>query len=250
MFAALLLSVLVWQEPKPVAPPRATPAVAEVKRPPVVEWDDKTAKQALDELQKALKGTPNLAQRTAALVPLATGSNAQLVRPLARIVETDKAIVVQQQAVDLIGNQPAGVANPALRRLLDNKRVADQPAVLAAIVRALARCGYDKTQWRDVADLFERSYDEAFVPLHEAVLALVIEHKETQAVALLVRNLDEPVPKDVDAAHNPPAAYWKARWGAWAVWRDKVKDALFAITGQRFSTAAEAQAWLDKNPLK
>jgi hypothetical protein len=34
------------------------------------------------------------------------------------------------------------------------------------------------------------------------------------------------------------------------VWKGKVKDALFALTGQRFTTAAKAQAWLKKNPLK
>jgi hypothetical protein len=49
---------------------------------------------------------------------------------------------------------------------------------------------------------------------------------------------------------NPPQEYWEARWKAWAVWKGRVKEALFAITGQRFSTAAEARAWLKQNPLR
>jgi hypothetical protein len=86
--------------------------------------------------------------------------------------------------------------------------------------------------------------------VQEAILELVIAHKETQALPMLLRNTDEPAPANVEAADNPPAEYWEARWKSWAVWKGKVKDALFELTGQRFTTAAEAQAWLKKNPLK
>jgi hypothetical protein len=88
------------------------------------------------------------------------------------------------------------------------------------------------------------------VPLQEAILGLAAQHKEKQSIELLLDNIDEPVPQNVDAANNPPASYWEARWKAWKAWREKVKDALFALTGQRFGSAAEARVWLAKNPLK
>ena len=57
-------------------------------------------------------------------------------------------------------------------------------------------------------------------------------------------------PANVDSPTNPPASYGKARWHSWAAWKGKVKDALFAITGQRFSTGKEAKAWLKENARK
>ena len=117
-------------------------------------------------------------------------------------------------------------------------------------MRSLSRCGYAPRQWPSIEDLFEKSYLPERVPLQLAILELVTLHKEAAAVPLLLRNLDEPAPADVDDPLNPPAEYWKERWAAWAAWRGKVKDALYVLTGQRFTTAAEAKAWLDKNPLK
>jgi hypothetical protein len=76
---------------------------------------------------------------------------------------------------------------------------------------------------------------------------LAKNHKELEALDLLLENLDEPAPANVDDPSNPPAEYWEMRWKAWRSWRDDVKEALFAITGQRFNTSAEAREWLDKN---
>ena len=68
---------------------------------------------------------------------------------------------------------------------------------------------------------------------------------------MLLRNLDEPGPTgDIHAGNNPPAEYWEARWKAWKAFRPKVQETLFALTGQRFTEAKEAHAWLQKNPLK
>jgi hypothetical protein len=248
MFAALLATLLSCQEPAPAPAPAPASDIAVPAGKVVAAWDAKTAKAAIQQLTRSLKDAANLAQRSAALEPLAAGSSALLVKPLVRIVETEKSIVIQRRAAELLGNQPAEAANPALRKLLRHARVRGSGPVLAEIVGALARCGYDKSQWSDIGDLFEQSYAAEFLPVHIAVLDLAAAHKEVQALPLLLRNLDEPVPTDVDAAHNPPAEYWKARWTAWSTWRAKVQQALFAITGQRFGSAAEARAWLDKNP--
>lgn len=248
MLAAILTSLLTWQEPPPPQKP-ADPARATSPKP-VEAWDDATAKAAVDEWTKLQKGTPNMAQKNRALDLLATGSNKQLVKPLVQVIETEKLLVVRKRAAELLANQPPADANAAIRKLLKNARIGSHPPVVGELIRGLARCGYDKSQWSEIDELFERDYHTERVPIQEAILELVIAHKETQALPLLLRNLDEPAPDSVDAAHNPPAEYWEARWKSWSAWRGKVKDALFAVTGQRFSTATEAKAWLKKNPIK
>lgn len=190
-----------------------------------------------------------MADKTRALDAVAGGSNSQLLKPLADLVEKDKSIVIKKRSAELIANQPEKEANATILKLLKSPRIASYPQVSAELVRGLARCGYDGKQWPQIADLLERDYSPDCIPLHEAVLELVTRHKERQSIQMLLRNLDEPVPANEHDASNPPKEYWEARWKSWSAWRGKVKDALFAITGQRFSTAAEAQAWLKKNPL-
>lgn len=239
--------------PKPPAPPpSAAPQAAPAAPAPalVVPWDEKTTKAALDEFGKTLKGTPSMAEKSRALEALSGGSNKLMVKPLAQLVENDKSVVLRRRAAELLGNQPAAEANGAIRKLLKSPRVESHPGVMAELIKNLSKCGYDKAQWSDIDDLFERQYHTERVPIQEAILELVIARQEKQALPLLLRNVDEPIPENVDHKDNPPAEYWEARWKSWNVWRNKVKEALFAVTGQRFSTAAEAQAWLKKNPIK
>ena len=253
MFVLTLTCALACQEPVPPAPaPAPNPAPATpAEAPPapitVKTWDDATAKAELAGFAKVMKGTPSLLEKTRALDALAAGSHVMLLKPLGEVVEKDKAVVVRKRAAELLANQPAKEANAAIRALLKNTKVLSSPPVSAQLVRALANCGYDGKQWKEIAGLFEREYTAEAVPLQEALLDLIVKHGEKQAIDLLVRNIDEPAPVDVHAADNPPAEYWEARWKAWSAWKAKVKDALFALTGQRFSTAAEAQAWLKKN---
>lgn len=252
MLAALITSLLACQDPAPPAPAGQDPKPAAVVEPPkpVEIWDDKVAKAAIDEFTKAMKGTPSMNERHKALDLFATGSHKLLLKPLAQVIETDKSVVIRKRAAELIANQPVADANAAILKLLDNPRVCAQLAVTAQLIRSLARCGYASAQWDKLENLFERDYAPERVQLQEAVLLLAEQHKERQALRLLLRNLDEPIPANVDDASNPPAEYWEARWKAWQAWRSKVKDALFAVTGQRFSTSQEAAEWLKKNPLK
>jgi hypothetical protein len=260
MLAVVLSGLLAWQQPPPIQDPAPTPAPAPAPVPtpgepatppaakaPVEAWDDKTAKAAVEEWNKAMKGAASMAEKHRALEQLAGGSHKLLVKPLAQLIENEKLLVVRKRASELLANQPGPDAAATIRRLLKSSRVAGAPQVLAELVRGLARVGYDKADWDTVEDLFDRDYAADRVPVHEAVLELVAQHKEQQALPLLLRNLDEPVPENVDDASNPPREYWEARWKAWNVWKGKVKDALFAVTGQRFSTSAEAKAWLKAN---
>ena len=260
MLAALLTSLILCQDPAPPAPAPAPapaptgqePKPAAPEEPPQVleNWDDKRAKAAIDQFTKAMKGTPSMKERNDALEGFAFGSSKLLCKPLAAVVETDKSVVIRKRAVELIASQPVADANATIQKLLETSRVTSNLAVTAELVRSLSRCGYVTTQWAKIDGLFDRDYSPERLGLQEEMLKLAEKFKERQALALLLRNIDEPIPVNVDEGSNPPAEYWEARWKAWQVWRGKVKDTLFAITGQRFSTSQEAKDWLKLNPLK
>ena len=86
--------------------------------------------------------------------------------------------------------------------------------------------------------------------MQKAILQLVIDCTEKQAWRLLTEHIDEPGPVDVDSPSNPPAEYWESRWKAWRAWRADVKEALFALTGQRFGSGKEAKTWIRANGKK
>lgn len=214
-------------------------------------WPDKLTKTKLKEFQKALKPKKvSMPARKQALDELLGGKNALMIKPLRKFIEKDSSIVLKKQAIEMLADQPKARARPTVLALLKNARVTGNPQVQASLIRALSATGYEASDWKQIDDLLEVDYDTERIPVHEAILDLVKEHKEQQALPLLLRNLDEPIPENVDAGTNPPKEYWKARWHSWAAWKPKVKEALFAVTGQRFSTAKEAKMWLKKNPLQ
>lgn len=249
MLVCLLTSLLCWQDPPPApapkdaAPPAAKPRVIEV-------LDDKTAKQIAGELDKAMGASASMADKNRALERVAGSSHALLLKPLATVVEKDKSVVIRKRAAELIRDQPKAEATATIRKLVKNVRVRSSPGVMAELVRGLAQCGYEPKLWAEIGELFEVDFQPERVPLQEALLDLVATHKEKQAIPLLLRHLDEPAPEDVHAQENPPPEYWEARWKAWSAWKSRVKDAMFAITGQRFSTTTEAKAWLQKNKFE
>lgn len=257
MFVAALHLVLTLglQDPTPQEPPVQEPpaqeapaqAAAQPAPKPVEPYTDKAAKAAVADFAKSIKASTSMAARIAALDELCRGAHKLLVKPLAGVVEGDKSLVVRKHAAGLLAQQPGGEVTATLVRLLDDADLADKPTVRAELVRGLGRAGYHRRLWPRLEEQFEKDYAAASVPLQEAILDLVVAQKESLAIELLLRNLDEPVPHDVDSGSNPPKEYWEARWKAWKVWRSKVKDAMFALTGQRFSSAKEAQAWLRKN---
>lgn len=241
MLSLALVIGLVPQEPQ------AAPAVADRS---VAVWTDAQARTALADFRKAFgaKGA-RLVDRLAAVEALAGGSHKSLVRPLCDVVHTDEAVTVRKAAAQALADQPAKEGKPAVRRLLEDKNVTDSGPVAAVLVQSLAKLGYQPSDWKLLEDLFRANYDQEHVPLQQAVILLAKEQKEPQALDLLLAHLDEPVPANPDAPDNPPAEWWEMRWKAWRVWRGDIGEALFAITGQRFTTAAEARTWLKKNPL-
>ncbi len=249
MLAALFAFVLGVQEPAPKSPEPAPPA-PQATAALVEDWDDARTKLALKEFDKRIKGR-SLKDKLDAVALLAGGRNAKLVAPLANVVARDGALTVRKSAAELLSNQPEREAKPAVMRLLGNSELNGVPEVQATLVTALSRLGYQrKRDWAAVDGLFERDYAENRLSLQRAILALAKEHREIEAVDMLVRNLGEPIPENPDDASNPPAEYWEARWKAWQAWRPEVKEALLTITGQQFSTPKEAKDWLRENRAK
>lgn len=252
MLAALFACVVLWQEPRPAdqrpAPPAPKEASADKAKSDGKALDDKSAKAVLEAWNK-VKNSSKFEDRLQALDQFGAGRHKTIVPALTTIAGTDKSPLLQKRAVELLVDQTPADALAALKRLLKNPKVTD-PMVQAEVVRGVQRCGYDKTLWADVEPLFERSFAQEALPLHEAILELVKVHREKQALPLLLRHLDEPKPSDVDAADNPPRDYWEARWKAWQSWRPRVVDALEAVTGQKFENAEAAKQWLKKNPPK
>ncbi|MEC8652680.1 MAG: hypothetical protein VYA51_10400 [Planctomycetota bacterium] len=214
-------------------------------------WPDRLAKEKVKAFEKALKPKKvSMADRKRALGELQGGVSRHLIKPLQKFIEKDSSIVLKREAVALLAEQEDKPAKKAVIKLLGNARVTGNPQVQAGLIRALSKTGYTEKDWKVIADVFESDYDNERIPVHEAILELVRDHKEKQAIKLLLNNMDEPSAANVDAADNPPREYWKARWHAWAAWKPKVKEAMKAITGQDFANAPEARAWLKKNRLK
>ena len=173
-----------------------------------------------------------------------------LVKPLTDLVRNEPALTVRKAAAFALGRQPPPDSHNALVGLLKDDKVGAAPEVAASVVQALIQCAYVPADWAAVAPLFEKDFEANRSQLQQQILKLAAKHKEKQAVRLLLRHLDEPHPENPDAADNPPAEYWEKRYKCWKVWKDDAKEALFLITGQRFSTAKEAHAWLKVNGKK
>ena len=218
----------------------AEPAPAQVK-----QLSDSDARAAVKAFKKHARNKKvRLADRVKAVEELGSASHKLLVTPLVKAVRADKSLVVRKTAAAALGHQPAKQTRPQLLKLLDEKRA---PEVLAVLIDSLSSAGYHPRDWKTIERLFEKDFGEKYVAVQQSVLRLAVAHEEKQSWRLLSRHLDEPMPVDVDAPDNPPAEYWERRWKAWRIWRADVKEALFALTGQRFSSQKETKLWIKKN---
>ena len=250
MVLSLLLAVVLAQgEPVPATDQKSAPPPAE---PPVVvgkPLTDIEASQAVGEWKRVPAKAP-LADRVAALEALVVGTHEALVPALDKIVRADGAMVVRKKAAEALAWQPQDKAYGAVTRLLDDGNIGRATELLEPLVKALARVGYQAKNWRRIETIFRAGYATNRIGLQRAIIQLVGQHKEKQALAMLLENYDEPVPTDPHGASNPPVEYWEARWKAWKTWREDVKTAVQSITGQKFASAEEARVWLRANGAK
>jgi hypothetical protein len=248
VLTTLLAVALAQGESSP--PGRPAPAAAtEPAAVAAVAYSDQQAAQAIDAWKRVSAKAP-LADRVAGIEALRRGKHDSLVPVLEKVVRNDGSLAVRRKAAEALAWQPDKKAYPVVTRLLDESGVGKVTELLEPLVQSLARVGYQSKNWSRLEAIFRAGYAADRIAVQRAIVVLAGEHREKQAVALLLDNMDEPVPADPHGASNPPAEYWEARWKAWKTWRDDVKTALQRITGQKFASAAEARAWLAGNGAK
>ncbi len=215
----------------------------------VQTWDDKQAKEAVAEFNKAYKSNAALEQKLAALDKLSSGRNSKLVRPLMKVVKTErKHESCRIRAAELLGNQESASVRKPLLSLIGDAKIKRTPPVLAALIKAHSKASYESKDWEDFKQLFFKDIDNRKFPqVQKAIVQMIGENKELQGLDLLAESMEGPQPAWVDDPNNPPASYWEARWKNWEVWRLDAKEAIFKITGERFATNKEAKAWVSKN---
>ena len=245
----LLVAVLAQGEPPPGTEQKpATPA----KEAPAVEakvFTDLEAAQAI-AAWKRVPAKASLADRVAALDGLVCGKHASLVPVLDKIVRSQDPIVVRKKAAQALAWQPDKKTYETVTDLLNDANIGRMPELLEPLIKALARVGYQSKNWARLDAIFRAGFAANRISLQRAIIQLAGEHKEKQALAVLLDNFDEPTPKDPTGASNPPVEYWEARWKAWKTWREDVKAAVQRITGQKFASSEEARAWLRANGAK
>ena len=214
-------------------------------------WDDKQAKAAVAEFKKNYKSKASLKQKLAALEQLRPGKSPFLVKPLVKVVKTEKKHKsCRKLAAELLGNQPKNKVRKQLLKLIYDAKIKRTPTIVSTLIRSHSKASYESRDWEDLEKLFRKDLaDRRYPQVQKAIMETVTQHKELLALDLLVESIDPPQPAWVDDPNNPPASYWEARWKNWEVWRNDVKEALYQITGQRFVTGKEAKAWL-KNRSK
>lgn len=252
MLGVALMSLVVLQPPQspPVQVPR--PAATADAPPATITgtpMNESQVRQVLAEWKK-LSPKATLAERMTAVEALVQGSHETLIPVLDKLVRSDPSIAVRKKAAEALGQQPQKKAYVAVTKLLDDSAVTKTTELIEPLVRSLGMLGYTEKDWPRLEAFFRAGYGQDRIGLQRAIIALADKQKEKLAVPVLLDNLDEPLPKDEHIADNPPAEYWEARWKAWQIWRDEVRAALVAITGQKFGSSDEARAWLKVNGKK
>ena len=144
---------------------------------------------------------------------------------------------VQIAAAHVLANFPEeSKATKALTKAYKDKGVRkDKPGAYAAVISGLGKVGYDKLG-KDMLQLIEQGKDKEVARAAVRYLGQ-IKTKDYSTVRKLAEMLSPPAPGDVNAASNPPAGYWAAKWEVWSWTRRDVTWALKEITGQTFRPA-------------
>ncbi|MEW6072853.1 MAG: hypothetical protein AB1726_09725 [Planctomycetota bacterium] len=145
---------------------------------------------------------------------------------------------VQVLGVAIVANVGGEKAGPTLHQMFKNKALRkEKPRVAAALIAGMGQVRYEKVL-AEVEDEY-RAYANREVMKAAIRYFGQTECKSLAVARMLAGDLDAPEPTDVDAASNPPASYWQARWEAWNFVKRDVAWALKRITGQDFRPAED-----------
>ncbi len=218
--------------------------------PPTAER--KEAKALLKAFQKNLsRGKKFPVLRREAIQSLVQKAHPSFVKPLVKLATRDKSKLVRAAALEALGRLNFPETRKALVKILSRRGLVKDPLAFLAALDAVNRLGYHPAFFRPLASLFQQAWDlkTPGVP-QQKILRLFRKGKEKRAFRLLVDNLDEPRPADVDSPSNPPASWWEKRWKAWHFWKKDVKAALKEITGVEFDRADFYRKWARRKGRK
>ena len=243
----VLLLALFLQDPQD--PPQSRPdAEAPASQPapkPARRLSDKEAADLTSHFRAKFKKKPplGLTEKLREVEHLATVSHDKVVALVEQVLKDEPSAAVKKEAVKALQFQPVKATRRAVLAALVDPKHADVAEVAEMLVKALDRNGWEKGD----AQLLEKFFPDAEPIVQQAVVRLIAGHGDKAGAKILVDLLDEPAPKDPNAANNPPPSYWEKRWKAWRTCRDEVRTTLEKWTGQKFTTGDEARAWLAKN---
>jgi hypothetical protein len=250
---------------QPASPaPSAPAATPEKERTPAATRaaTDAEAKALVDALAAAVrKKAPDVLQALTALDGL---RHAEFLKPLVKLLAHADDDVALRAAAHLEDQKPSGADEKVVAKEVE--RVArdlwksgyqlpvngKRPVVRGATVRVLGAWAvpleakpFDevKSLWaQEIADPDPR---QSAALVH--VIAYVEATKDKRFCRLLAEQIDEPTAASVHDAANPTAEYWEARWKVWKQLVDPAVAALKTLTGQTFSTTADAKQWFGAN---
>ncbi|MBL8900247.1 MAG: hypothetical protein JNM84_21630 [Planctomycetes bacterium] len=232
--SALLSSVLLAQQPAPAAKPDEPP-------PPLPALDDKEAAERVADFKRLYTKSADLGRRLEAVKKLSTHRSDRLAAELQKIVLADPNPIVRADAAKALGRQDGAKAKVGIAACLKGLQGEEQQVVLLALLDSLLFEAYDPAHYEILAPLFEK--DATPPAVQQRIVRLFGKGKEKRAFRLLVDNLNEPIPENVDDGANPPASYWEMRWKKWDVWRLDVAKALKELTSVEFKEKKFYKEW-------
>jgi hypothetical protein len=224
-------------------------AAAKAAPKPAPVADRKEAGDILKQFRElSKKKNATLAERLQSLELLASRQSESFLPELRTVLLNDRDAIVRAEAAKALACQRFAKTLPIVRQGLELARKNEDHVVALALVEAIERLGYDGQLFDPLCALFSDEATEARV--QQRVIQLFDKAAEKRAFKLLVDNLDEPAPVDVDAASNPPAEYWERRWKKWAIWKGDVAKALKNLAGIEFKEASFYRRWVRKEGQK
>jgi hypothetical protein len=140
---------------------------------------------------------------------------------------------VQVLAVGVLANIGGDKVGALLHKTFRSKPLRKtKPRVTAALIFAMGKVVYLGAE-KEIETEFRRFADREIMKASVRYFGQ-IKSKRLGVVRALCECLEPPEPVDVNAASNPPAGYWAARWESWIYIRRDVAWSLKEITGVDF----------------
>ena len=96
------------------------------------------------------------------------------------------------------------------------------------------------------------SYEfEKLDKLEKRAYVLAFGHaRDRAALGVLSKWLSQPKPANPDSPSNPPASYWKEKYGEWTYIRNQVQWAVWSITGELLEDKESVDEWIEEQKKK